>query len=450
MVTLTPDIIGRAIDKAQVNNRLKFIAAVAAAGYLFDSFDISILSFAMPKIKAELGLTPQQIGLLGSAGLAGMGIGSWIWGWIADRLGRRLVFAGTVLMFSVCTGLTGLSFSLGLMIGARFLTGLGLGGMVPIDAALVAEFSPASLRGRLVACLPLFWPLGYFTASGVALLIVPDIGWRWLFAIGVVPALLSFVIRKKIPESPRWLADQGRHEEARESLHYIGITDAAIETAEREVAALPRREAEPTPKIGDLLTAQYARRMVQTWTMWFFSNFAANAFAVWLPTIYAVYYHIEITRTLTYSFIIAGSQVVGRIVGYALIDRLGRKPIFCGGYFIAGCAALMLTRATDETSMLYTAMCYGFFADMASLAMTVYTPEVWPVRIRGIATSMAMGIGRFGGVAAPLIIGAIISPTTIFYVWLLMACAQFLASGLSLLMARETTGQNLEIAGARA
>ena len=126
---LNPEIIGRAIDQAPLTRPLKFIAGVAAAGYFFDSFDIVILSYALPSIAKEFSLAPQQIGLIGSAGLAGMGIGSWIWGWIADRWGRRLVFAGTVLMFSLFTGVTGLAMTVGFLLGARFLTGLGLGGI---------------------------------------------------------------------------------------------------------------------------------------------------------------------------------------------------------------------------------------------------------------------------------------------------------------------------------
>jgi putative MFS transporter len=136
---LTPELIGRAIDKVTLNKALVFIIAVAAAGFFFDSFDIVIVSYALPLIRQEFHLDPTQVGLIGSAALAGMGLGSWGWGWVADRWGRRVVFAATVLMFSVCTGIAGLSMSLGFLVAARFCTGLGLGGMVPIDQALVTE-----------------------------------------------------------------------------------------------------------------------------------------------------------------------------------------------------------------------------------------------------------------------------------------------------------------------
>jgi putative MFS transporter len=279
---------------------------------------------------------------------------------------------------------------------------------------------------------------------------VPTIGWRWLFAIGIMPAILAFVIRRNIPESPRWLTDQGRHEEARASLHYVGVTDAALDAARREIEASPVLIPVEPAKVSDLLTPAYARRMIQTWTMWFFSNFAASSFSVWLPIIYSRYYHIEITRTLQYTFIIAGTSVLGRVCAYTFIDKLGRKMLIVLGYGVAACAALSFTQASTETALLLVAMCYAFFADIGSLAMTVYTPEVYPVRIRGLATSAAMGVGRFGGMTAPLIIGTIIGPTTFYYVWLLMAGAQLMSSGLSLWLARETSGRNLEVAAATA
>jgi MFS transporter, putative metabolite:H+ symporter len=218
---LTPEVIGRAIDKVTLNRALMFIIAVAAVGFFFDSFDIVIVSYALPMIKQDFGLDPKQMGLIGSAALAGMGLGSWFWGWVADRWGRRVVFAATVLMFSVFTGIAGLSMSLEFIVGARFLTGLGLGGMVPIDQALVAEYAPARIRGRVSAMLPLCWPVGKFAAAGAGLLIVPSLGWRWLFALGALPAVLVFFIRCGVPESPRWLADRGRDREVRASLAYV-------------------------------------------------------------------------------------------------------------------------------------------------------------------------------------------------------------------------------------
>lgn len=441
---LTPELIGQAIDKVTLNKALVFIIGIAAAGFFFDSFDIVIVSYALPLIKQEFSLDPRQVGLIGSAALAGMGLGSWTWGWVADRWGRRVVFAATVLMFSFFTGIAGLSMSLGFLVGARFLTGLGLGGMVPIDQALIAEYAPARIRGRVSAVLPLCWPIGIFAAAGAGLAIVPNFGWRWLFAIGAVPAVLVFFIRRAVPESPRWLADQQRHDEARASLAYIGVDDAMIEQARQELAAAPVRPPEREASFADLFTANYLRRVVHTWLLWFCSGFASSAFSVWLPSIYATYYHINLTRTLLYTFIVAGTSVVGRMAAFSLIDRFGRKALICVGYGVAGCAALLFTRATTATTLLTTAMLYAFFADIGSLAMTVYTPEVYPVRIRGKGAAIAMGWGRFGGMVSPIVAGYLISAENLNMVWALMAAFQFTAASLTLLMAHETSGRNLE------
>jgi putative MFS transporter len=444
LTRLTPELIGRAIDNISLNKALVFIIGVAAAGFFFDSFDIVIVSYALPLIRQEFNLDPKQVGLIGSAALAGMGVGSWMWGWVADRWGRRVVFAATVAMFSVFTGVAGLSMSLGFIVGARFLTGLGLGGMVPIDQALVAEYAPARIRGRVSAMLPLCWPVGIFAAAGAGLLIVPNFGWRWLFALGVLPAVLVFFIRRGVPESPRWLADQGRHEEARASLAYVGVDAAMIERARHELVNAPPRPVEREATFADLFTAAYVRRVAHTWLMWFCSGFASSAFSVWLPSIYATYYHINLTRTLFYTFIVAGTSVCGRIAAFGLIDIFGRKALISIGYGVAGCAALLFTRASTETALLTTAMLYAFFADIGSLAMTVYTPEVYPVRIRGKGAAIAMGWGRFGGMVSPIVAGFLISADNLMWVWGLMAAFQFTSSGLTLLMAHETSRRGLE------
>jgi putative MFS transporter len=442
---LSPEIIGRAIDLTPLTRPLLFIIAVAAAGFFFDSFDIVIVGYAMPSIAHEFMLGPKQLGLVGSSALAGMALGSWMWGFVADRWGRKVVFAATVLTFSLFTGIAGLSASVGFLLGARFLTGLGLGGMIPIDSALVAEFAPARIRGRVSAALPLCWPIGIFAAAGAGLAIVPTVGWRWLFAMGMVPALLAYIIRRRVPESPRWLAAHGRTEEALESLRYLGVTDTQLDRAERDAAAAPPTPATVHARFADLFSAPYARRVVQTWLMWFLSNAGGYAFAVWLPTIYANIYHIALTRTLVYTFIVAGTSVVGRLVAFSLVDRIGRKPLIVTGFLVSGCAALLFIGATTQTTLLLVAMTFAFFNDIGALGMTVYTPEVYPLRIRGVATAAAMGMGRVGGMVSPLLIGLLLSLGSVLSVWFLLASVQLGAALISLWLAQETRGRNLEL-----
>jgi putative MFS transporter len=286
--------------------------------------------------------------------------------------------------------------------------------------------------------------VGIFAAAGAGLLIVPNFGWRWLFALGALPAILAYLIRRGVPESPRWLADRDRHDDARASLAYIGVNDAMIDQARAELAATPAHETEREATFGDLFTAAYVRRVAHTWLMWFCSGFAAYAFSVWLPTIFATYYHIALTRSLVYTFIVAGTSVAARVVAFSLIDLFGRKTLIVLGFGGAGAAALMFTQATTETALLTTAMAYAAFADIGSLAMTVYTPEVYPVRIRGKGAAIAMGWGRFGGMVSPIVAGFLINADNLIWVWGLMAAFQFTSAGLTFLMAHETSGRSLE------
>jgi len=151
-----------------------------------------------------------------------------------------------------------------------------------------------------------------------------------------------------------------------------------LDQARRDVAAIPARPAVRDATFRDLFTPDYAKRVIHTWLLWFCSNFAATGFSIWLPTIYSTYYHIELTRTLLYTFIVAGTQVVGRICAFGVVDMIGRKRMIIIAYGVAGCAALAFTQATTEMSLLINAMIYAYFQDIGNLAMTVYTPEVYP------------------------------------------------------------------------
>jgi putative MFS transporter len=259
-----------------------------------------------------------------------------------------------------------------------------------------------------------------------------------------LPALLAYAIRRGIPESPRWLAGQGRNEEARQSLRYVGIDDEMLGRAKVELEAMPAPPVVKEARISDLFSRAYARRVVHTWSMWFFSSLGSWAFVVWLPTVYATVYHIELTRTLVYTFIVAGASVAGRFVALWLVDRIGRKPVIVGGFLLAGIDAWFFNLATTEATLVAVAVTFAFFQDQGALGMTVYTPEVYPLRIRGIGTACAMACGRIAGVISPFAVGLIIGAQNIALMWWLMGACGMIAALMSLWLAIETRGVNLE------
>ncbi|RTG95812.1 MFS transporter, partial [Thermus scotoductus] len=191
--------------------RLLFLLGL---GWALDAMDVGLISFTLPALSREFGLSPVQAGLLGSAGLLGMLLGASLGGRLADRSGRKAVVGYSLFLAGFGSLLTALAPGLGWVYLFRFLTGLGLGAELPVAASLMGEFSPRAHRGRMVVLLEAFWAVGWLLAALVGYLLVPGLGWRAAFLVGALPALYAAYLRLSLPESPRWLLAQGRLKEA--------------------------------------------------------------------------------------------------------------------------------------------------------------------------------------------------------------------------------------------
>ena len=200
--------VSSVIEQLRLSRAHLNILIIAALGVAFDSFDTYIVSYAMPSITAEWKLDPVTTGILASAGIWGMFLGAIIWGPLADRFGRKAGFGGTILGFAALSGFTAVASNIYQFGVLRFVTGMCLGGMIPISTALVSEYVGTRARGRCVAFITTVWPLGLLAAAVCSLTLVPLHGWRILFLIGVAPAFLVLWIRGNMPESPRWLSSR--------------------------------------------------------------------------------------------------------------------------------------------------------------------------------------------------------------------------------------------------
>jgi len=442
--SLNAGIIGRAVDQMPVTRPLLWVTVIGALGFLFDNMDNQFLGYALPGIAKEFNLGPETIGMIASAGMIGMATGSFIWGWIADRWGRRIAFSATILIFSLFTGLLAASYSVGFLIGVRFIAGTGLGGAVPVDASLITEFSPARIRGRIGGALPIMFPVGGVLASGLALLIVPAFGWRGLFLVGVLPALLTAFVRRKVPESPRWLANRRRYSECRKALHFIGVTDEALERARVELENEPPPPALPRPRILDLFSSEMRGRTIHTWLIWALPLIGGWGMSLWMPTFFVKLYGIQLVKTLTYLFFISFVALGGRLTTYFLVDRLGRKPFIILPFIFAGIATFMFGFIHTEAQLVVAVACYYYFSEMGFTAITVYTPEVYPLHIRALGTSASMGVGRIGGAFAPYMIGLLMARGQVPWIWVLIGCGFIIPALATIWMGIETRGRNLE------
>ena len=203
------------LEKLPVGSFHYKLLAITGLGWLFDSMDTGLISFVLPVLAKEWGLDPGQMGMIGSIGLIGMALGAVISGTIADRIGRKMVFTITVLLYSLATGMCALSWNYESLMVFRFLVGFGLGGELPVAATLMSEYAPSKVRGRFIVLLESFWGLGWLVAACIAYLLIPHYGWQIAFVIGTLPALYAFVIRMKMPESVRYLISQSKVEEAK-------------------------------------------------------------------------------------------------------------------------------------------------------------------------------------------------------------------------------------------
>lgn len=441
---LNPRIIGRAMDQMPVTRPLLWVTVIAAMGFLFDNMDNQFLGYALPGIAKEFNLGPEKIGLIASAGMIGMATGSFLWGWIADRWGRRMAFAATILIFSLFTGLLAAAYSVGFLIGVRFIAGTGLGGSIPVDSSLIAEFAPARIRGRVTGALPIMFPVGGLLASGLALLIMPTFGWRGLFLVGILPALLTAWVRRKVPESPRWLANRGRFSESLKGLHFIGLTDEALERACVELMTEPPPPMLPRPRFLDLFTPEMRPRTIHTWLIWGLPLIGGWGMSLWMPTFFVKLYGIQLVKTLTYLFFISFISIGGRLTTYFLVDRLGRKPFIIFAFICAGIATFMFLFIHTEVQLVVAVAFYYYFAEMGFTAITVYVPEVYPLHIRALGTSASMGVGRICGGVAPYMIGLLMGSGHVNWIWIVIGCGFIIPAIATIWMGIETRGRNLE------
>src|SRR3954463_8057834 len=248
-------------------------------GWALDAMGVGLISFVMAALAVQWQLSPTELSWIGSIGFAGMALGATLGGLLADRFGRRQVFAVTLLIFGVATGAAALSWSVGALLVFRFLIGLGLGAELPVASTLISEFAPARVRGRVVVALEAFWAVGWVLAALIGYLLVPrsDAGWRWALALGAVPALYAVAVRRGLPESVRFLEMRGRTDEAEAAVRRFEDAAGVPPTTATAAASAPARDA------GGLWSAGNRRRTAALWAVWFSINFAYYGAFIWLP-----------------------------------------------------------------------------------------------------------------------------------------------------------------------
>lgn len=397
---------------------------VTGLGWLFDSMDTGLIAFILPVLAKEWGLAPGQMGLIGSIGLIGMALGAVISGTVADRIGRKKVFTITVLLYSIASAFCALSWNYQSLLIFRFLVGFGLGGELPVAATLVSEYAPSRVRGRFIVLLESFWGLGWIAAACIAYFFIPVYGWRMAFLIGALPALYVCLIRLHMPESVRYLLTRGRVDEARQIV-------LSLEKQLHVPSALFTGETEPVPVVAkasfrDLWKKPFMSRTIMLWLVWFGINFSYYGIFMWLPSL-VFQQGFTVVKTFEYVLIMTLAQLPGYYCAAWLVDKIGRKYTLSAFLLFSGVASYFFGHASTAATLMMWGSVMSFFNLGAWGVLYTYTPEQYPTAIRALGSGWAAGFGRFGGMAAPMMVGALLARSfgfaSVFYMFALVFAA---------------------------
>ena len=401
------------------------LLAGSGIGWALDAMDVGLISFVMVAVAREWSLDATTTSWIASIGFVGMAIGASVGGLIADRIGRRQVFALTLLVYGLATGASALSASVGVLIALRFLVGLGLGAELPVASTLVSEYAPARIRGRVVVWLESFWAVGWLLAALIGRFVVGggDDGWRWALVIGVAPAVYAVIVRMHLPESVRFLESKRRYADAeaavREFERSAGVeppSDAAIAASDAAHAAALDGASQASKPAGDgparvrgasIWSPSLRRRTVALWTIWFCINFSYYGAFTWIPSL-LVADGFDIVKSFTFTLIITLAQVPGYAAAAWLIERWGRRAtlaVFLAGSAVAA-GAYGLSHA--DAAILVSGILLSFFNLGAWGALYAIGPELYPTALRGTGSGAAAGFGRIASILAPLAVPPLI------------------------------------------
>ena len=389
--------------------RLLFVAVLCNLLEFYDFFMVGfVLAFVAGPWKLTYG---QSAVILLSSGIGAI-LGAGFWGWLADRIGRRKVLVATVINFSVSTGILALTPENGwvFLTVFRFFVGVGVGGLYCVILPLVQEFMPTSKRGLVSGLVTAAVPLGLGLGAVLGAYLGPVVGWRGLFAVGVLPAPLILLIRAWMPESPHWLMHMGRAQDARESLAW------ALEMNPQQIPLTGGEVKEQPTAWREIF--RYPRSIAVSWVGNLAAQTGVYGLYLWVPTLFMQVLKISPARSSYLLIYCSAGAFLGRITFAYLSDTIGRRA--SGGLYGFGAAVLVILAAYMRNMFLGAASVFWlmlivtyFFADGGFAIVGPYAAEVWPARLRASGMGSAYGFGGIGKIIGPLGLALIVGSSDI-------------------------------------
>ncbi|CAL9615747.1 Inner membrane metabolite transport protein YgcS [Streptomyces sp. enrichment culture] len=419
------------------------LSTVIAGGMFIDGFILGGIGIVMPAISKDLNLSATWEGLIGASALIGIFLGGPLGGYLADRVGRRPMFTATLIMFLVGSAAQFFVTDALQLFLVRTVMGLAIGADYAIGWPLLAEFSPARLRGKLLAFQEVAWYVGYLLAYavGYALAVSTTVNWNIVLGLSTVPTLIVLLLRLGTPESPRWLMSKGRTEEAtRLAAEFMDEDD------QRDLAGQSPDGADGKG-FRALFSRDYRKATIFCSIFWICNvtpYFAIGAFAP------IVLEEFGMKDGLSGAFLLNGVVVAGAIISVLLIERVGRRKLAVPPFWVSA-AALIVVGVWADLSPLLVVACFLVFslANAISTALTgVYPGEVFPTEIRGAGVGFATAASRVGAAAGTFLLPVVMSDFGVAVTMLCAAAISLIGGVVSHFLAPETKGLQLSEASA--
>jgi putative MFS transporter len=419
---------------------------IICTAWFFDAFDSIAIAVVLPSLIGLWHLDPQHIGPLIGIGFLGQLVGAISFGWIAEHWGRRRSMLATLLIFSLGALACAAATSYTMLFWLRFVQGIGLGGEIPLMAAYVNEFARAKGRGRFSISIQVLFSVGLLAVALVGVYVVPHWGWQWMFIIGAIPALIAIPMRTVLPESPRWLASQGRYDEADRALSDIEqIAAREGKPAPPLPADLPA-VAQAQPRVADLFKGIYLRRTISVWFLWIGAYFVSYGITAWMPSLFRTVYHLSVQQSLNYGLVNNAVGLCGAFLALYLIEAIGRRRTFI--LSLGGCCVFLLSFAflpqLSAAGTLAVATAGFFFLSSTLLSLATYTAEIYPTHLRTLGGGVASAWQRGASVVGTTVVGWVLPYYGINAVFVMFGLFALMGALVAIFFAIETRGQVLE------
>jgi putative MFS transporter len=382
---------------------------VMGSATFFDAFNALSIAFVLPILVPLWHITPPEIGILIGASYVGQIVGALAFSWGAERYGRIPCAAAATAIYAVMSLACAAAWSFNALLALRFIQGIGVGGEMPVAATYISELSRAHGRGRFFMLYEMIFPIGLMVTGQVGAVLVPLMGWQIMFLIGGIPGLVISLMLLRLPESPRWLIGKGRLAAAETVIRRLETASAKTVVATKP-ETLPVQVEVPQRSRGkwsELLSPAYRGRTLIAWVLWASAYLVANGLNNWMPTLYTTVYHLELPQALRAASMTNVAQVGLVLICALVIDRTGRKYWMMGAFGLGAVTlgVLGFGGAGDVSWLIVLGtLSYGLIGSIAAVVY-LYTPEIYPTRMRAVGTGVATSWLRIASAIGPTLIG---------------------------------------------